>query len=209
MDKTGKTCPLCGRNMEIKKGTWKEFIERGNKMNSGQLREEMELQKKRRRELLQEKCKEMLTMRGYRRHDYGKNKTHCNRATERIAREMGYNTDWMRYPGKDGKPGIPGNANYMYIEALKAEVRGEITRVTQEEARKLAWDGEVVILTARSIKPGRSGHISVVYPTPVEAPLQVCNVGWDNLICEPEERESFGGGKSYLSPGIYFHLKKK
>ena len=178
-------------------------------MNSGQLREEIELQKIKRRELLQEKCNEILTMRGYRRHDYGKNKTHCNRATERIAREMGYETTWMHYINrKTGHVGITGKANHIYIEALKAEAKKEITRVTQEEAKKLAWAGEVVILTARAL-PGtkQSGHVSIVYPS--EGEIKVCNVGWWNLICHPEDKQSFGGGKSYLSPGIYFHMKRK
>ena len=177
-------------------------------MNSGQLREEIEKAEtiaKEKREKLQKICKEVLVDKGYQRHAYGRNKTHCNRATEKIAQEMGYETDWMHYIDRSGSIGIVGTANHIYYEALKAEKRKEIFRVDEEKARELAWAGEVVILTAAA-PPGKSGHVSVVYPN--EKEIMVCNVGWWNLICNPHDRKSFGGGMHYLTTPLFFHLQK-
>jgi hypothetical protein len=176
-------------------------------MNSGQLREEQK-RIEQLRLLLQKKCVEILNMHGYQRHDYGKNKTHCNRASERIAREMGYNTDFMHYRDRSGNIGIVGTANHIYYEALKAEKRKEIFRIDEDKAKQLAWYAEVIILTAAA-PAGKSGHIAIVYPNPPTEKIMVCNVGWWNLLCSPWDRKSFGGGKSYLIDPIYFHLRRK
>lgn len=161
------------------------------------------------REQLKKLCEEALKMRGFQPGAYGKGKTHCNRATEWICRNAGYNTNWMRYMKSDGTRGYPGTANYMYLAALKAESRGDIIRLTKEEAHHTAWKGIPVIVTTRSMAKGRSGHIAVVYPTdPKTEPLKIANVGGYNLICEPEDRKAFGDGFGYLSEKVYFQMKK-
>jgi hypothetical protein len=146
----------------------------------------------------------------FKRDYYGPGKTACNMASSSIARDMGCNIRWMEGYWKERGIWITSPANAIYENALKEEVKGNIKRVPYSEAQRLAWDGEVVILTAKSEVKGKSGHIAVVYPTrPGIDALKVCNVGWVNLICPPDSKDSFGGGEAYLTEGIYFHIPKE
>lgn len=162
------------------------------------------------RDKLKGLCEEAIVNPKFKRGYYGGDKTACNIASAWIAEEMGCYVRWMEGYWKEKGIWITSPANVIYATALKEEVEGEIKRVPYKKAQELAWEGEVVILTAKSTIKGRSGHIAVVYPTrPGIDALMVCNVGWDNLICPPDDKRSFGGGESYLTEGIYFHLTKE
>ena len=164
---------------------------------------------KEQREKLKQLCKKAISLPHFQRGYYGKGKTACNMASAYIAKEMGYDVQWMKGYWKERDIWIVSPANVIYDNAIVNKEKGIIQEVTQREAQQLAWDGEVVILTAKAQTGGRSGHIAVVYPTrPGISALKVCNVGWYNLICPPASKRSFGGGAAYLTKGLYFKLLK-
>lgn len=163
------------------------------------------------REKLIKVCREALERKDFKRHYYGKNKTHCNRASEYIAKQCGADTAWMHYNFFQwlegwGKLGCVMTANSICKRAPDMTIK-YITRVDQDQARFCAWLGYPVLLCAHTIKGRRSGHVAIVYPTPQNSFLKVCNVGWDNLICSPGDNKSFGGGASYLSAWSFYLLK--
>lgn len=168
------------------------------------------------RDRLIKACKAALVRKDFQRHAYGKNKTHCNRAAAWIAEQCGYDTTWMHYnyinwKAEKGKLGLGCvmTANSITRQANKEAKSRNIIRITSTAtAHFTAWLGIPVLLCALSTQKGRSGHVAIVYPTPEIGFLQVCNIGWNNLICSPGDQKSFGGGKDYLSAWSFYKLGK-
>lgn len=166
------------------------------------------------RDRLIEACLSALIRKDFQRHAYGKNKTHCNRAAAFIAKQCGYDTTWMHYnydnwKAGNGKLGCVMTANSICGRAKREAKAGNITEImNMETAHFTAWLGIPVLLCAHSLNRRRSGHVAIVYPTPETDFLQVCNIGWDNLICSPGNQKSFGGGMDYLSEWCFYRLKQ-
>lgn len=136
-------------------------------------------------------------------------KTYCNMAAEWIAQKVGADTSWMWFISRSHGNRYVGSANMICRQAVKEVKAGRLTEVTVAAAKELAEMEQPVILCAKSMQRGRSGHVAILYPTPKTMGLYVCNIGWDNFIGPPTWKYSFGGGASYLSEWKFYSFKMK
>ncbi len=152
-----------------------------------------------RRKKLITTCKSVVEMKKYKRKN---RKTYCNLAALEIAKTMDAITSVLFFMKTRTSGIIPGTANIICNNATKMAEKGELEILTPEEAQDYAWAGFPVLACWKNPIRFRSGHVAIVYPTdPNQDPLEVCNIGWENLICEPSDKRAFGDRKI-----IYYRL---
>jgi len=149
---------------------------------------------KTRREKLKKFCHEALDNPKFMKR---KKKTFCNLAARFIAESMGVITKicnvflmWTR----SGQKWITGTANVIAKNAEKLAVEGKIQEIYDlDEAQGWQWMGYIILYAWKNPNRRSSGHVAIGYPTePGKEPLKICNIGWNNLICEPNNKKAFG-----------------
>jgi len=146
-----------------------------------------------RRKKLKAVCEETVNMQKYKRKG---RKTYCNLASRKIAEMMGAITRVLFVMKTRTSGIITGTANIICKNAKKMEEAGELKLLTENEAQHFAWWGFPVLVCWKNPKRGQSGHVAIVYPTdPESEPLMICNVGWENLICQPKNPKALGNRK--------------
>ena len=157
------------------------------------------------RQRLIEVCNEALIKPEFQRDYMYKGNTYCNQGSEYILKKLGYYTQFFYSYWKERKRWIVTTANQIYDKCRKDKT---LKRIDLRIAHLLAWQGIPSLIIAKSKDRKKWGHVSVTYPSPLDEPLLVCNIGWENLICSPKHPKSFAGGDHYLSAWDIWEIPK-
>jgi hypothetical protein len=137
-----------------------------------------------------------------------KGNTYCNQGSEWILKKLGYDTKFFYSWWKARKKYIVTTANQIFDKCIQAEKEGILKVIDKKTAQELAWKGIPSLIIAKSKDPKKWGHVTVTYPSPPGEIFLNCNIGWENLICSPDDPRSFAGGKSYLTDYIIYQVPK-
>ena len=135
------------------------------------------------RNYLKEVCEETVKLSQFQPGAYGKGKTHCNNGSHRIASIVGAKTNVFF---NTSLTVMPANKICVYAEKLAQE--NIISELSIHFAQERAWQGEVVLICARNRNPGKSGHVSIMYPSEppdnegLRAPVMIANAGGINAV---------------------------